>query len=295
MMDAMRRAWLGMLALAGAAWSADLADTARTYQRMCAQCHGVDGDGLFYENIVPLAGIARRYPEETIGRLSGAFSGRTLQGEELALMVAYMGTLRGEKGFAEPGWIASPYFVEKKAPRVGEVRILDMRPRAVFEAAHVPNAVSVEPGACIEPAERTHEWLRARGVGRDALVIVADQEGGPDAACLWWRLRRAGHEWVAVMDGGMRRYRNERRPMEGSGFYEPPPLRSRETLDNRGFLPHQELGRVIAEQGFAAGTSRRWSGSQPELAHLVLSLSLLGRKVRYDEADGRVIVDAALR
>jgi len=284
-----------MLAVAGMACAADLAETARTYQRMCAQCHGVDGDGLFYENIVPLAGIARRYPEETIGRLSGAFSGRALQGGELARMVAYMATLRGEKGFAEPGWIASPYFVEKKAPRVGEVRILDVRPRAVFAAAHVPNAMSVEPGTCIEPAERTHEWLRSRKIGRDALVIVADEEGGPDAACLWWRLRRAGHEWVAVLDGGMRRYRNERRPVEGSGLVEPSPAPSRKTLDEHGFLPHQELARVIAGQGFAAGTSRRWSGTQPELAHLILALSLLGQEVRYDVSAGRVIVDAPVR
>ncbi len=287
-----------MLAAAGMACAADLAETARTYQRMCAQCHGVDGDGLFYENIVPLAGIARRYPAETIGRLSGAFSGRTLQGEELTRMVAYMGTLRGEKGFAEPGWIASPYFVEKKAPRVGEVRILDARPQAAFDAAHLPNAQKVEPGPCIEPPERTQAWLRGRGIERDVLVVAVDEYGGPDAACLWWRLRRAGHQWVAVMDGGMRRHRNERLPLEGRGAPVPlaePTLPARGFLNERGFLPHTELARAALEQGFAPGTSHRWTGSEPDLAHLILTLSLLGRDFRYDEAEGRVMLGPALR
>lgn len=298
MIVAMRRAALGMLAAAGLACAADLTETARAYQRMCGQCHGVDGDGLFYENIVPLAGIARRYPAETVGRLSGAFSGRTLQGEELTRMVAYMGTLRGEKGFAEPGWIASPYFVEKKAPRLREVKILDVRPPAAFDTAHVPNAFNVKQGACTEPPERTQAWLRAQRIGSDALVIAVDEYGGPDAACLWWRLRRAGHQWVAVMDGGMRRYRNERLPLEGRGG--PVPLRepmvpARAFLNERGFLPHTDLARAAREQGFAPGTSHRWAGSEPDLAHLILTLSLLGRDFHYDEAEGRVVLGPALR
>ena len=76
---------------------------------------------------------------------------------------------------------------------------------------------------------------------------------------------------------------------------EPPPAPSRETLDERGFLPHKELARVIAGRGFAAGTSRRVSGTLPDLAHLILALNLLGYEVRYDEAAGRVNVDAPVR
>lgn len=280
------------------------AGTAPTYRRLCAQCHGEDGDGLFYANVVPLAGIARRYPPERIGQLSGAFSGRLLQGRELDAMVAYMGTLRGEKGFADPGWIVTPYFVEKKAPRMTEVRLLDTRSASAFSHGHIPNAVNVVAGACIEPPQRTRDWLVDLNIGAETLVIAVDESGGPAAACLWWRLRRAGHPFAVVMDGGMQRYATEQRQATGpigaiaDDRKAATPSRAWDwqiAMNASGFRPQAELQMLAAERGYSAGTRIPWTGGEPELAHLVLTLHLLGYEPRYDERTAAVSVAAPVR
>jgi thiosulfate/3-mercaptopyruvate sulfurtransferase len=48
--------------------------------------------------------------------------------------------------------------------------------------------------------------LRAWGVNRDSRVVAYDDGNGMHAARLWWMLRWLGHDDVAVLDGGMRRW-----------------------------------------------------------------------------------------
>jgi len=48
--------------------------------------------------------------------------------------------------------------------------------------------------------------LRSWGVNADSLVVAYDDGGGMYAARLWWMLRWLGHDDVAVLDGGMRRW-----------------------------------------------------------------------------------------
>jgi hypothetical protein len=101
------------------------------------------------------------------------------------------------------------------------------------------------------------------------------------------------------MDGGMRRYRAERLPVEGTGAAVETVREAagwwRGTLDERGFLPQEALARVADGGGFTVGAQRDWRGTEAELAHLVLTLGLLGREARCDEAAERVMVDSALR
>lgn len=282
----------------------DSVETARTYRRLCAQCHGEDGDGLYYANVVPLAGIARRYPPARIGQLSGAFSGRLLHGRELELMVAYMGSLRGEKGFVDPGWIVTPYFVEKKAPRMGEVRVLDTRSPAAFERGHVPNALNVPADTCTEDSQRTSRWMAGLAIGPETLVLIAGESGGPEAACLWWKLRRAGHPFVAVMDGGMRRYALEKRQATGpvaataegeTGMAVASPWPWRDAMNDSGFRPQAELSALAAKHGFKVRSRIPWSGNEPELAHLMLTLHLLGHEPNYDERRAAISIGASVR
>jgi thiosulfate/3-mercaptopyruvate sulfurtransferase len=44
--------------------------------------------------------------------------------------------------------------------------------------------------------------MAALGVGNRSQVVAYDASGGPYAARLWWMLRWAGHDAVAVLDGG---------------------------------------------------------------------------------------------
>lgn len=51
-------------------------------------------------------------------------------------------------------------------------------------------------------AARLREW----GVNDDSRVVAYDDGNGAYAARLWWMLRWLGHDDVAVLDGGMRRW-----------------------------------------------------------------------------------------
>jgi len=48
--------------------------------------------------------------------------------------------------------------------------------------------------------------LRSWGVDADSLVVAYDDGNGMYAARLWWMLRWLGHDEVAVLDGGLRRW-----------------------------------------------------------------------------------------
>jgi hypothetical protein len=286
----------------------DLERGKRIWGVLCVQCHGVDGDLLGYDDIVPIAGIGRRYPPDVIGALSGKFSGRVLYGQDRSAIVDYMSSLRGGKGFPDPGWLVTPYLLERKAPRIHEFRILDTRDKDVYRLGHAANAVSVEPGACLSSEEDTAQWLGRLGVSPTTVVLVYDEIGGPSAACAWWRIRRAGHKWVAVVDGGWRRWTAEGRftttaiPKIESTIYRvaestaatPTPgsltilklgingWNWKSALDRNGFREDDELARLAKNAGLQPGTAFRVEGPDRELGHLALTLELLGYELIYD-------------
>jgi thiosulfate/3-mercaptopyruvate sulfurtransferase len=57
--------------------------------------------------------------------------------------------------------------------------------------------------------------LRAWGVNADSRVVAYDDSNGAYAARLWWMLRWLGHDDVAVLDGGMRRWLQLGLPLTG--------------------------------------------------------------------------------
>jgi thiosulfate/3-mercaptopyruvate sulfurtransferase len=58
------------------------------------------------------------------------------------------------------------------------------------------------------------EAMRALGLRRGRLAVAYDSSGGIFAARLWWMLRWAGHERVAVLDGGLQAWRDLGLPLE---------------------------------------------------------------------------------
>lgn len=55
--------------------------------------------------------------------------------------------------------------------------------------------------------------LSAWGVRDNGQVVAYDDAGGVFAARMWWLLRWLGHERTAVLDGGWRRWLEEKRPI----------------------------------------------------------------------------------
>ena len=56
-------------------------------------------------------------------------------------------------------------------------------------------------------------WLGQQGVRATDHVVCYDESNGVMAARLWWMLRSIGHEAVAVLDGGIAKWRRENRPL----------------------------------------------------------------------------------
>ena len=56
-------------------------------------------------------------------------------------------------------------------------------------------------------------WLGRQGLKPDQQVVCYDGGPGAMAARLWWMLRWVGHEPVAVLDGGLAKWLQERRPV----------------------------------------------------------------------------------
>ncbi len=121
--------------------------------------------------------------------------------------------------------------------------------RAEFEKEHIPGAVFFDIDAIADranplphmlpSAEEFSRAVGALGIGSGDRVIVYDVRGIISAARVWWTFRAFGHEAVAVLDGGLRKWRTEGRPV-ASGVPAPTPR----TFTARGPLP--ELVRDLA-------------------------------------------------
>src|SRR5579862_5868696 len=96
--------------------------------------------------------------------------------------------------------------------------------RQDYDAGHIPGAVFfdiddvAEPGTLlphmIPTAARFAEKMAERGIGNDDRVVVYDANGLSSAGRAWWMLRLFGHDNVALLDGGLLKWKAEGRPLE---------------------------------------------------------------------------------
>lgn len=94
-----------------------------------------------------------------------------------------------------------------------------------FAQGHIPGAVYVDwtvdivdpdnaVKAQIASPERFAAAMEERGIGDDTDVVIVDHTGGNFATRLWWALKYHGHDRAAVLDGGMRKWVAEGRPVD---------------------------------------------------------------------------------
>ncbi len=97
--------------------------------------------------------------------------------------------------------------------------------RAEYHAGHIPGARFFDLDAASDqasplphmlPSERDFtEYMAALGMNDGDGIVVYDGSGiNLSAARAWWMLRAFGHDRVALLDGGSRRWRDEGRPVE---------------------------------------------------------------------------------
>ena len=137
-------------------------------------------------------------------------------------------------------WLSEALEAPGGAP--GELRVVDCRYRLgepgagerLWRESHIPGAafLDLDRDLAGPPGERGRHPLperaafeaaaRRAGIGPDTTVIAYDEAAEGGAARLWWLLRHFGHAHAAVLDGGLREWREAGGPMRG-GEEEIPP------------------------------------------------------------------------
>ena len=97
-------------------------------------------------------------------------------------------------------------------------------PRAEYASSHIPGAVFFAIDAIsdensplphmLAPATKFASQMRKLGLGDGNLIIVYDGAGLYSSPRAWWMLRAMGHRDVAVLDGGLPKWKREGRPTD---------------------------------------------------------------------------------
>lgn len=118
-------------------------------------------------------------------------------------------------------------------------------PKAEYLAEHIPGALffdiddlSDETSSLphmLPSSTKFSSRMKKMGIGDGMRIIVYDTLGLFSAARVWWTFRAMGHEDVAVLNGGLKKWKAEGRELEDGT----PPKRS-----ERHFTPLQNAGLV---------------------------------------------------
>lgn len=145
-----------------------------------------------------------------------------------------------------------------------------------FLAGHIPGGVFFDLDATSDPETPVPHMLprpeafaarmSALGIRNEAAIVVYDGSGANlSAPRVWWMFRVFGHRRVAVLDGGLGKWRREGRPLETGGSV-PRVARFSAHLDAR-CVRHLEGVRHAAERGEQLVDMRspgRFAGTEPE-------------------------------
>ncbi|WP_417429146.1 3-mercaptopyruvate sulfurtransferase [Kiloniella sp.] len=148
--------------------------------------------------------------------------------------------------------------------------------RALYEEAHIHNAVFFDideisdnenPLPHMIPSDiKFASKVRKLGLGDGNRIVVYDQRGLFSAARVWWMFRLFGHKDVAVLDGGLPKWRSEHRPVDDDTVHPgerhfTPRFNSFLIRDKEQLLRNIETGK---EQVLDARASGRFKGEVPE-------------------------------
>jgi thiosulfate/3-mercaptopyruvate sulfurtransferase len=146
-----------------------------------------------------------------------------------------------------------------------------------YQAGHIPGAVFWDLDALSDRAsslphmlpdiESLGRSIGTLGIGNQHAVVVYDGSGhNLSAARVWWTLRVAGHQQVAVLDGGMAAWRAAGLPVQ-AGWTQWRPCGFRATLHEELVRSRDQVAWVKGKGGAQVLDARsrgRFAGSEPE-------------------------------
>jgi thiosulfate/3-mercaptopyruvate sulfurtransferase len=174
--------------------------------------------------------------------------------------------LAGELGAADLAVIDATKFLEG----------YDRDARAEYEAGHIPSAVFLDldeladktPGAPhkLPPEHKFASRMQSLGIRDGQRIVVYDDSPLRSAARAWWLLKTFGAHYVAILDGGLAKWKTEGRPLESGkpqvrhGHFTP--LFDGKAVLDKGAVC--ELAEAGSEQIVDARSSSRFTGEEPE-------------------------------
>ena len=145
-----------------------------------------------------------------------------------------------------------------------------------YERAHIPGAVFFDIDRIVDPASDLPHALAppeifAQEVGRlgishDDTIVVYDSVGLFSAPRVWWNFRVMGAAKVAILDGGLSGWIDDRLPIE-SGRAPVYPKLFVPAFDASAVVGFEEMAQLVATGGVTVADARpagRFDGSVPE-------------------------------
>ena len=100
----------------------------------------------------------------------------------------------------------------------------DRDARAEYEAGHIPGAVFLDLAELVDPndpienmapkAEKFASRMQSLGLGDGSRIVLYDDSPLASSARAWWLLKLFGAHDVALLDGGLAKWKAEGRPLE---------------------------------------------------------------------------------
>jgi thiosulfate/3-mercaptopyruvate sulfurtransferase len=148
--------------------------------------------------------------------------------------------------------------------------------RAEYEREHIPGAVFFDIDEIAELSspyphmlpspEKFSARVRALGLGDGNRIVVYDGAGIFSAPRVWWMFRVMGHEDIAVLDGGLKKWKAENRPLTDAASR----ASARHFTARRNALLMRDRAAMLrnletcAEQVLDARSAGRFHGTEPE-------------------------------
>ena len=145
-----------------------------------------------------------------------------------------------------------------------------------FAEKHIPGAIFFDIDAVSDPdADLPHMWpsaeqfaeqVGALGIGNDDKVVVYDTSGPTGAARVWQTFRIFGHTNVALLNGGLRKWEAEGRPVTAEVKTHPPKTYTASKAEARIRSADQMLANIEhpVEQVLDARAAGRFKALEPE-------------------------------
>ena len=149
-------------------------------------------------------------------------------------------------------------------------------PRAEYEAEHIPGAVFLDLDDVsdtsnpvphmVPPEAKFASRMASLGLRDGQRFVVYDDSPLHSAARAWWLLKSFGAHYVAILDGGLRKWKAEGRPLESGrpqvrhGHFSP-------TFDGAAVLDKSAVAGLLGDGGHEIVDARgpgRFTGEEAE-------------------------------